>query len=112
MLDNNVDSLKVKEFVEKATGRIETIHGVQNFRLKHCTVKNDLSDLLKEIEKDNLSGGNCSILFDEKGDTKSLYLQTKEMAQHFFNFPEYIIVDGTYCTNSSKFPLYFIQVCF
>lgn len=108
LLDQKVETNKVKSFIESSTGRIETEQGINNFRLKYCGFNND--QLLSLIEQDQNNGHNCKIEVNEENLMESLFIQTKEMSEHFANYPEYVMIDGTYSTNISKYPLYFLQV--
>ena len=113
MIDLNVGTQQIKEFVENKTGNIITSQDVHNLRTKVKKEKNNgrsegemLVDTVKQIMLDN-PGTNVEVSLDETtGDLKFLYIQTSSMAAYAEKYNDIMFVDGTYKLNIEGYPLY------
>ena len=65
---------------------------------------------LYEVEKDMEGKGKIEVLFDDDGVIQMISFATKEMLCLYGQFPELILMDGTYKVNKYNYPLYIILI--
>jgi hypothetical protein len=74
---------------------------VRNFLQQFVNERNEHSGQKKNV---------AEIIFNHGGDVSGIIIQTEGMRKFYSSFPEVVLVDTTYCTNSNRYKLFSFMI--
>ena len=116
LLDLGVSVSRVRSLLKDSSGKPLTLRDIHNQRVVNDkAAANGLSDtqLLVAAVDDMLQndpGSEAVYAVNDNDELRLLFWQTSEMTQVYDKFPEVLFIDGTYCVNSVRMPLYCLCV--
>jgi len=116
LLDLGVPARNVRTLLKDSSGKPLTLRDIHNQRVVNEKNKaNGLSDvelLIAAVDDmlQNDPGSTAVYAVNDDSELRMLFWQTSSMHDLFAQFPEVLFVDGTYCVNSVRMPLYCLSV--
>lgn len=107
----NPGNKQLKSFLQSKFNKVVTLQDIRN--LKHKVKSSGGltdSEELYEVVKDMEGKGKIEVLIDDDGVIQMISFATKEMLSLYGQFPELILMDGTYKVNKYNYPLYIILI--
>jgi len=112
LLDLQVSARNIRSVLTDASGKPLTLRDVHNQRVVNAKnsaqglsdaqlLINAVADMLQNDE-----GSTAVYAVNDDSELRLLFWQTSEMRHIYEQFPEVLFVDGTYCVNSVRMPLY------
>jgi zinc finger SWIM domain-containing protein 3 len=112
LIELGIKAKPLLEHIAKGSGTKLTLRDVHNIRAenkrKNAAGRSETDILLDKLTKllEDDPDAHVSLSCNDNNELKVLLVQTGPMNELYRKFPEVLLIDATYCVNSSRFPLY------